>query len=63
MCDSISSCLHLVIKLNEQSDTSAAEFIFLILLKLELLAQFSASNDEKYLHLSKIDIYNIELLD
>ena len=32
-------------------------------LKLELLTQFSASNDEKYVFLWKIDISNIELLD
>ena len=31
--------------------------------KLELLTQFPASNDEKYLYFGKIDISNIELLD
>ena len=38
-------------------------FLFLILFKQELLTQFPASNDEKYLYLSKIDSSNIELLD
>ena len=32
-------------------------------LKLELLSQFPASNDEKYYYLWKIDMSNIKLLD
>ena len=32
-------------------------------LKLELLTQFPASNDEKYLYLRKINIFIIELLN
>ena len=32
-------------------------------LKLKLLTQFSASNDEKYDYLRKIDISSIEVLD
>ena len=46
-------------------NSSAAELFVSIFhhLKLELLTQFPASNDEKYLHLSKLDISNKELLD
>ena len=32
-------------------------------LKLELLTQFPASNDEKYYYLWKIDMFKIKLLD
>ena len=36
---------------------------FFIHLKLKLLTQFPASNDEKYIYLKKIDISNIKLSD
>ena len=37
--------------------------LFFIHLKLELLTQFPAPNDEKYYYLSKIDISQIEVFD
>ena len=37
--------------------------LFFIHLKLELLTQIPASNDEKYAHLWKIVIYKILLFD
>ena len=38
-------------------------FLFFIHLKLELLTQFPASNDEKYVYLWKMAITEIELFD